>query len=424
MNDIHRGLMNSLFLNVTDKRKDIIINYLNTNFQITSSYNQEYNESNNISTLHLGYCETILKEKYNIDKNDNLIILKLEHFIEGITIPILTYEVFNPINNEKLDLKYCDKEKINYKIPVSINEEEMFLHDPNNAYYNDICYTSGLHSGNDITLYDRKNEYNNNNYSLCEKNCNFEGYNSNTKKVLCSCPINNKSPLILEDIIDQEQLLNNFVNIKSISNIGVMKCYNLLFSKKGITNNLGSYILLIIIFINIISVICFVIKGYKSIYNKISDIIIIKKENEKENNIVTEGNNENFLKINKNNKIKKEDILNNDKMLKGKIKYDEDINQKKSKDYLINLSQNTNKNESFERKMNIFPVKLDITTKLDDFEINSLSYEKAVEKDKTSFFQYYVSLLKTNHLLIFTFNPNSDYNSRIIKICLFFFYFP
>ena len=91
MNDIQRGLMNSLFLNVTDKREDIIINYLNTNYQLTSSYNQENNDYNNKSTLHLGYCETILKEKYNINKNDNLIILKLEYSIEGITIPILIY---------------------------------------------------------------------------------------------------------------------------------------------------------------------------------------------------------------------------------------------------------------------------------------------------------------------------------------------
>ena len=95
----------------------------------------------------------------------------------------------------------------------------MFLYDPNNAYYNDICFISELEAGTDITLYDRKNEYNNNNLSLCEKNCDFQGYDSNTKKVLCSCPINNKSPLTLEDIIDQNQLLNNFINIKSISNI-------------------------------------------------------------------------------------------------------------------------------------------------------------------------------------------------------------
>ena len=37
--------------------------------------------------------------------------------------------------------------------------------------------------------------------------------------------------------------------------------------------------------------------------------------------------------------------------------------------------------------------------------------------------QYYISLIKTNHLLIFSFCLNDDYNSRIMKILLFFFSF-
>lgn len=56
-------------------------------------------------------------------------------------------------------------------------------------------------------------------------------------------------------------------------------------------------------------------------------------------------------------------------------------------------------------------------------ELNSLSYEKALELDKRSFCQYYLSLIKIKHLIIFTFNPAKDYNSSYIKICLFLFYF-
>ena len=37
--------------------------------------------------------------------------------------------------------------------------------------------------GTDITLYDRKNDYNNNNMSLCENRCNYLDYNNNTNKV-------------------------------------------------------------------------------------------------------------------------------------------------------------------------------------------------------------------------------------------------
>ena len=44
--------------------------------------------------------------------------------------------------------------------------------------------------------------------------------------------------------------------------------------------------------------------------------------------------------------------------------------------------------------------------------------------DKRTFIQYYISLLRTGHLFIFSFYCNKkDYNVQIIKIFLFFFFF-
>ena len=61
--------------------------------------------------------------------------------------------------------------------------------------------------------------------------------------------------------------------------------------------------------------------------------------------------------------------------------------------------------------------------KFSDYELNHLSYNKALEIDKRTYFQYYVSLLKTKHLFFFTFFNNNDYNSKIVKICIFLFSF-
>jgi len=55
-----------------------------------------------------------------------------------------------------------------------------------------------------------------------------------------------------------------------------------------------------------------------------------------------------------------------------------------------------------------------------DDEINSFPYELALQYDKRSYCQYYISLIKTQHDLIFAFCYSKDYNSRIIKIDLFF----
>ena len=52
-----------------------------------------------------------------------------------------------------------------------------------------------------------------------------------------------------------------------------------------------------------------------------------------------------------------------------------------------------------------------------------MDYKKAIRKDKRGYCKYYISLIKTKHLLFFSFIPSFDYNSPILKIYLFFFNF-
>ena len=55
-----------------------------------------------------------------------------------------------------------------------------------------------------------------------------------------------------------------------------------------------------------------------------------------------------------------------------------------------------------------------------DEELNLLPYDLAIQYDKRNYCEYYISLLKTKHCLIFAFFNKNDYNSNIIKIDLFF----
>ena len=58
-----------------------------------------------------------------------------------------------------------------------------------------------------------------------------------------------------------------------------------------------------------------------------------------------------------------------------------------------------------------------------DEELNQLSYPLALRSDNRTYCEYYKSLIKTKHNLIFSFFYSKDYNSRIIKIDLFFITF-
>ena len=58
-----------------------------------------------------------------------------------------------------------------------------------------------------------------------------------------------------------------------------------------------------------------------------------------------------------------------------------------------------------------------------DEELNNLKYELALKYDHRTYCEYYISLLRTKHIIIFTFFNKNDYNSKIIKIDLLLFSF-
>ena len=160
-------------INLYDNQNNsiLIIKDDDTLYQITSSDKENINKEENISSIVLGDCEEILKEKYKIDKNKALIILKIEYFKPENLIPIIGYEIFDPSTKEKLNLTYCSNVSINLNISVSIDENNLFKYDPNSEYYTDECNPYTTKDGTDILLNDRHKEFNNNNLSICENNC-------------------------------------------------------------------------------------------------------------------------------------------------------------------------------------------------------------------------------------------------------------
>ena len=59
------------------------------------------------------------------------------------------------------------------------------------------------------------NEFEEKNLSLCESNCEYNGYDNNTKKALCECEVKIKLPLISEIVINKDKLYKKFFNVKN-----------------------------------------------------------------------------------------------------------------------------------------------------------------------------------------------------------------
>ena len=84
-----------------------------------------------------------------------------------------------------------------------------------------------------------------------------------------------------------------------------------------------------------------------------------------------------------------------------------------NKSYNFPLINNTVKFNKKRKKK----IKNNLGIKLNYNEMNNLEYKDALIKDKRNFSQYYISLLKTKHSLIYIFYKE-DYNSKIAKVSI------
>ena len=137
--------------------------------------------------------------------------------------------------------------------------------------------------------------------------------------------------------------------------------------------------------------------------------------------------------LNSKHKLLTKDVISNPtKKKNGLLKITKRIQCKKNIFDKIKSEENTN--QKFIKQSNIFnPFKnlsedkiyelyVKLYTKTDN-ELNNLSYKDALRYDKRTYFSFYFSLIRCNHLLFFSFLPKFDFNSRIIKMYLFFFNF-
>ena len=478
---LNQYLSGELDSTIESEKNGIIFRDGNMRFQLIN-YENQIVSNDNITNIYLGDCEKKLREYYHIPDDESLVIFKVEIFEEGIKMPIVNYKIYKGKGRENLDLSICEGIKIDILVPVSIDEDELYKYNITGDYYNNICFTFTSENGTDIPLKDRQKEFIKNNLTVCEENCIFEDYDRRMKKAVCNCDIKLEDTPINEINFNMESFYKYCIDIKRIANLDILKCYYILFTKEGILNNYGCFFILPIILFHIISGIIFHFRDINILRKKIREMahfkklfesLNVKKNKTKENNDQdaeklkenTEKNNnenkKNFLmerqtilandnlaltnvnkNINKENKKeeeKKEKNINVNKTVSGPIKKKvKKIKRNRMSFNALNTSSNNKIDSSYKylqhvKKEKPFNLKqlnnIEIVTKdnetyinYNDYEMNNFSYEEALKYDKRNYFQYYLSLIRTKHLLLFVFH-STDYNSIIIKLNLFFFSF-
>ena len=147
----------------------------------------------------------------------------------------------------------------------------------------------------------------------------------------------------------------------------------------------------------------------KSPRHLVSNITISKTETK--NSLLKSS----LLKINKSKKKGIGSKLNNKNTPKGNKKRIKNNKNIIKLNYINKISiYNKCETINLDNKNKLQKIKI-----LNDVEMNSLDYQEALILDKRTYFQYYCSLLRTKHLILFTFFLYNDYNLAFIKISLF-----
>ena len=344
----------------------------------------------NDTILDLSACEQVLKKKYGLPDEEDLMVIKGDILKELSTEYFgndVEYQLFSTSLGAFLPLSDCKEQGTTVTVtnPFNINPLTSYQsktssvvlsgYDPfdgNSPFYNDICTPFTNENGNDVLLDERRTDYFNENVNICGDSCDFVSYNTQTKMYTCDCLIkaqigeNHNSTEEKHEKIEK-QLPESFYKKHKHSNIEVFKCGSQVFSSNGQKWNFGSYSLLVCMASFVGVVIFYFIKGKESINLLIQDLSHISNPPKPKN--------------------------------KEKENYDDLVSNRKRK------------------HTDVKNIEKDVV--LTDEELNTASYAIALKQDYRNFLQTYWSFIKMKQLFIFTFYTKKDHNLRIAKIILF-----
>ena len=383
--------------------------------------------------------------------------MKVDVLIDDLIIPKVEYEAFYPfnlINMTQLNLSICKDIKIYIRVPLNISKDDIVNHNSSSNLYNDICYILKNENGLDKPIKARRDDFIKYNLSGCEEGCEFSEYDIINKIALCSCFTKINLPILSEIKIDKKKLYSNFKNIKNIGNFKMLRCMHLLFDISNIFKNSSNYMSIFLLLINTVSiyVVAFYDKiKFKNFLNKLIKTNynnnnkkkkkkfrkkikkISSKYLERNPNCISLMNlnrnrqkNHNYI----NNPINNNKNINNKNNHKGRIKpKNGTLKIQKKNEFKKPNKKNKFQNKSRKRTNSHLKTTSTINNLIrkqinyNDYEMNNLKFEEAIIIDHRTYCLYYISLIKSKHILISTFCYFKDYNSQIIKIYMFFFTF-
>ena len=335
------------------------------------------------NTTHVEFdvCEQIIRKEYNIsnesiitffqmeidNENDNALYNQIKYTIYDDELKEIDLSLCNDIDTQ---IHYAIKDNTNLDLKSVSNFKNLGVDvlDINDDFFNNLCYAFA-DGDKDMILEDRI-KYIFQNYSLCEEGCSYNSLDIETKSISCDCKIQGNLSTITSPLVFTSDKESSIFD----SNIGVSKCYNLVFSFNNKSKNIGFIFFTILIIAYIIFIIIQIKKGIKPICD------YLHKE------MITHGyldeNAPNFFeyKINEKNKS---GIISAFEFKNIKEKYEEEIHEVNDDNKIKNLTK-LNKKKGKKKKKKKKSINLKGMDTLIDYQQNIRVENTEDNSDKTS----------------------------------------
>ena len=258
-----------------------VLLYKNKNYLIVFYKNGNCITELSLQIPEINFSECFEKVKNNLKIEENLVISiinKKENDLDYYKM--ISYSMFDPKTGEKLlidDICKDDiiiiKEDLISKINSSGIEIDTILHltsqdidvfNLSSKIYTDICFYYDSQINKDISLNDRILIYHPN-ITLCENECYTKEVNISSLKAICECKFNVFNTNILSTENNKQKSKNSKIKeLISSTNIEIIKCIKDIFNKEYFSKCASGFIIIGLIFIQIIVTIVY---GFKSLYS-------------------------------------------------------------------------------------------------------------------------------------------------------------
>ena len=429
------------------------------------------------------------KVKDNYKVNDNLVIAIISKKVDGVTYPkMVSYSMFEPKFGNKLKtdeickddtlivqenlLAKLDSSKVNVEFILYFTKQNIDVFNLSSVFYTDICFHFDSPIDKDIALKDRILLCFPN-VTLCENNCQIKGVNLTNLKAICGCSFSNliNNNILGSNILSQSQF-GEIENILSQTNIEIIKCYEDITKYDFFISSTGGFIIIGLIFFQIIFTIVFCTKNLfliqkyifgvtdkflSSLYSKKFNNNIANKKNTTKsktmkyhmppkkksliNNVKKEFNEKKIERKNKkgktrltnkkktNFKFKGNSLDSFENSPKQNILIHNNMTSKSIKVYKskkLSIDDFSNKkimsSNSYIKSTLILGLKNDVDININEYlitEFDDMEYDDAIKRDKRTFCQYFSDKLKSDQIILNTFFYQEPLKPRTIKIIFF-----